>query len=85
MEERHRHRFEVGVAPPPAPPTSRATGSAQHVPSAQVNPELKSHFEDRGFRFVGQDVEGERMEVTELDGTDTPPLSSGNNHLSAHL
>lgn len=34
----------------------------------QVNPELKSHFEEKGFRFVGQDVEGERMEVIELDG-----------------
>jgi len=36
----------------------------------QVNPELTSHFEEKGFRFVGQDVEGERMEVIELDGTD---------------
>lgn len=36
--------------------------------SVQVNPELKSHFEEKGFRFVGQDVEGERMEVIELDG-----------------
>lgn len=74
VEERHRHRFEVGVALLP----TRAIGSALHVPSAQVNPELKSHFEDLGFRFVGQDVEGERMEVTELDGTDRhvnpPPL-----------
>uniref|UniRef100_A0A672R4D6 CTP synthase n=1 Tax=Sinocyclocheilus grahami TaxID=75366 RepID=A0A672R4D6_SINGR len=34
---------------------------------AQVNPELKQHFEEKGFRFVGQDVEGERMEVIELD------------------
>lgn len=34
----------------------------------QVNPELKNHFEDKGFRFVGQDIEGERMEVIELDG-----------------
>lgn len=34
----------------------------------QVNPELKSHFEEKGFCFVGQDVEGERMEVIELDG-----------------
>lgn len=34
----------------------------------QVNPELKSHFEQKGFHFVGQDVEGERMEVIELDG-----------------
>lgn len=37
----------------------------------QVNPELKSHFEEKGFRFVGQDVEGERMEVIELDGMET--------------
>lgn len=37
--------------------------------STQVNPELKQHFEEKGFRFVGQDVEGERMEVIELDGT----------------
>lgn len=34
----------------------------------QVNPELKQHFEKKGFHFVGQDVEGERMEVIELDG-----------------
>lgn len=34
----------------------------------KVNPELKSHFEEKGFRFVGQDIEGERMEVIELDG-----------------
>lgn len=36
-----------------------------------MNPELKQHFEENGFRFVGQDVEGERMEVIELDGTQT--------------
>lgn len=34
----------------------------------QVNPDLTSHFEEKGFRFVGQDVEGERMEIIELDG-----------------
>lgn len=34
----------------------------------QVNPELKHNFEEKGFHFVGQDVEGERMEVIELDG-----------------
>lgn len=34
----------------------------------QVNPELKQHFEEKGFHFVGQDVEGERMEVIELEG-----------------
>lgn len=37
-------------------------------PHPQVNPELKGHFEEKGFHFVGQDVEGERMEVIELDG-----------------
>lgn len=40
----------------------------------QVNPELKSHFEEKGFRFVGQDVEGERMEVIELDGIENTTL-----------
>ncbi len=33
-----------------------------------MNPELKQHFEEKGFHFVGQDMEGERMEVIELDG-----------------
>lgn len=33
-----------------------------------MNPELKHHFEKNGFQFVGQDVEGERMEVIELEG-----------------
>lgn len=57
-----------------------------NVPSAQVNPELKSHFEDKGFRFVGQDTEGERMEVIELDGTERDVNQSSDNHdLSAHL
>ncbi|KAG7266740.1 hypothetical protein CRUP_022147 [Coryphaenoides rupestris] len=32
-----------------------------------VNPELKGHFEKKGFHFVGEDVDGERMEVIELD------------------
>ena len=35
---------------------------------SQVNPELKSAFEEKGMKFVGQDVEGERMEVVELEG-----------------
>uniref|UniRef100_A0AAQ4PKV7 CTP synthase n=1 Tax=Gasterosteus aculeatus aculeatus TaxID=481459 RepID=A0AAQ4PKV7_GASAC len=39
----------------------------RHRHRFEVNPELKSHFEEKGFRFVGQDVEGERMEVIELD------------------
>lgn len=34
----------------------------------QVNPEMKDDFEKNGLQFVGQDVEGERMEIIELDG-----------------
>uniref|UniRef100_A0A8C2JK03 CTP synthase n=1 Tax=Cyprinus carpio TaxID=7962 RepID=A0A8C2JK03_CYPCA len=41
----------------------------RHRHRFEVNPELTQHFEEKGFRFVGQDVEGERMEVIELDGT----------------
>ena len=38
-------------------------------PSAlQVNPDLKHHFEGKGLHFVGEDVDGERMEVIELEG-----------------
>uniref|UniRef100_A0A673ZB32 CTP synthase n=1 Tax=Salmo trutta TaxID=8032 RepID=A0A673ZB32_SALTR len=39
----------------------------RHRHRFEVNPELKEHFEGKGFHFVGQDVEGERMEVIELD------------------
>lgn len=39
----------------------------RHRHRFEVNPELKHHFEERGFHFVGQDIEGERMEVIELD------------------
>uniref|UniRef100_A0A672LNC8 CTP synthase n=1 Tax=Sinocyclocheilus grahami TaxID=75366 RepID=A0A672LNC8_SINGR len=39
----------------------------RHRHRFEVNPELKQHFEDRGFRFVGQDLEGERMEIIELE------------------
>uniref|UniRef100_A0A9J7Y0E9 CTP synthase n=2 Tax=Cyprinus carpio TaxID=7962 RepID=A0A9J7Y0E9_CYPCA len=39
----------------------------RHRHRFEVNPELTQHFEEKGFRFVGQDVEGERMEVIELD------------------
>uniref|UniRef100_A0A8C9TIR5 CTP synthase n=1 Tax=Scleropages formosus TaxID=113540 RepID=A0A8C9TIR5_SCLFO len=39
----------------------------RHRHRFEVNPELKQHFEEKGFRFVGQDMEGERMEVIELD------------------
>uniref|UniRef100_A0A8C1DTH9 CTP synthase n=1 Tax=Cyprinus carpio carpio TaxID=630221 RepID=A0A8C1DTH9_CYPCA len=38
----------------------------RHRHRFEVNPELKQHFEEKGFHFVGQDVEGERMEVIEL-------------------
>ncbi|TKS82349.1 CTP synthase 1 [Collichthys lucidus] len=39
----------------------------RHRHRFEVNPELKDHFEKKGLRFVGQDVEGERMEIIELD------------------
>ncbi|XP_075962839.1 CTP synthase 1-like isoform X3 [Anarhichas minor] len=39
----------------------------RHRHRFEVNPELKHHFEKKGLRFVGQDVEGERMEVIELE------------------
>uniref|UniRef100_A0A674D7Z3 CTP synthase n=1 Tax=Salmo trutta TaxID=8032 RepID=A0A674D7Z3_SALTR len=50
----------------------RLYGDAEYVDERhrhrfEVNPELKDHFEGKGFHFVGQDVEGERMEVIELD------------------
>lgn len=34
----------------------------------QVNPVLKKCLEEQGLKFVGQDVEGERMEILELEG-----------------
>ncbi|KAM9724430.1 CTP synthase 1b [Menidia menidia] len=39
----------------------------RHRHRFEVNPELKHHFEAKGLHFVGQDVEGERMEVIELE------------------
>ncbi|XP_041649419.1 CTP synthase 1-like [Cheilinus undulatus] len=39
----------------------------RHRHRFEVNPELKHHFEKKGLHFVGQDVEGERMEVIELE------------------
>uniref|UniRef100_A0A671WJW4 CTP synthase n=1 Tax=Sparus aurata TaxID=8175 RepID=A0A671WJW4_SPAAU len=39
----------------------------RHRHRFEVNPELKHHFENKGLQFVGQDVEGERMEVIELE------------------
>uniref|UniRef100_A0A672FEZ8 CTP synthase n=1 Tax=Salarias fasciatus TaxID=181472 RepID=A0A672FEZ8_SALFA len=46
-------------------------GDVEHVDERhrhrfEVNPELKHHFAKEGLHFVGQDVEGERMEVIEL-------------------
>ncbi|XP_058504344.1 CTP synthase 1-like [Solea solea] len=40
----------------------------RHRHRFEVNPELTHHFESKGLHFVGQDVEGERMEVVELEG-----------------
>ncbi|XP_072249980.1 CTP synthase 1-like [Leuresthes tenuis] len=39
----------------------------RHRHRFEVNPELTHHFERKGLQFVGQDVEGERMEVIEMD------------------
>lgn len=40
----------------------------RHRHRFEVNPEMKDDFEKNGLQFVGQDVEGERMEIIELDG-----------------
>uniref|UniRef100_A0A665T654 CTP synthase n=1 Tax=Echeneis naucrates TaxID=173247 RepID=A0A665T654_ECHNA len=40
----------------------------RHRHRFEVNPELKHHFEAKGLKFVGQDEEGERMEIIELEG-----------------
>ncbi|RLV90412.1 hypothetical protein DV515_00014455, partial [Chloebia gouldiae] len=39
----------------------------RHRHRFEVNPELKKCFEEQGLKFVGQDEEGERMEVVELE------------------
>ncbi|KAM9532322.1 CTP synthase 1 isoform 1-T1 [Guaruba guarouba] len=39
----------------------------RHRHRFEVNPELKECFEEQGLKFVGQDEEGERMEVIELE------------------
>ncbi|XP_017270765.1 CTP synthase 1 [Kryptolebias marmoratus] len=38
----------------------------RHRHRFEVNPELKHHLEKKGLHFVGEDVEGERMEVIEI-------------------
>ncbi|KAG8451225.1 hypothetical protein GDO86_003457 [Hymenochirus boettgeri] len=39
----------------------------RHRHRYEVNPELKGELEVHGLKFVGQDTEGERMEVVELE------------------
>jgi len=39
----------------------------RHRHRYEVNPAMTQFFEDNGFRFVGQDIDGERMEIVELD------------------
>ncbi|XP_030359862.1 CTP synthase 1 isoform X1 [Strigops habroptila] len=70
LEERHRHRFEVKMLLE----ILSFSVSSRHERSRaffllvfQVNPELKKCFEEQGLKFVGQDEEGERMEVIELE------------------
>ena len=33
----------------------------------EVNPDLVSKFEEKGFKFVGQDEDAQRMEIFELE------------------
>ena len=35
---------------------------------AKVNPKYISQIEEKGMKFVGRDVEGERMEIMEIKG-----------------
>lgn len=71
LEERHRHRFEVRlllwVLGSPVQPRHKR-GWVLLLLVLQVNPELKKSFEEQGLKFVGQDEEGERMEIVELEG-----------------
>uniref|UniRef100_A0A6I8T052 CTP synthase n=1 Tax=Xenopus tropicalis TaxID=8364 RepID=A0A6I8T052_XENTR len=39
----------------------------RHRHRYEVNPELRRELETRGLKFVGQDTEGERMEIVELE------------------
>ncbi|XP_077153695.1 CTP synthase 1 isoform X2 [Ranitomeya variabilis] len=39
----------------------------RHRHRYEVNPELRRELESRGLAFVGQDTEGERMEIVELE------------------
>uniref|UniRef100_Q5XHA8-2 Isoform 2 of CTP synthase 1-A n=1 Tax=Xenopus laevis TaxID=8355 RepID=Q5XHA8-2 len=39
----------------------------RHRHRYEVNPELRRELEVRGLKFVGQDTEGERMEIVELE------------------
>eukprot|EP00039_Didymoeca_costata_P011985 m.171219 g.171219 ORF g.171219 m.171219 type:complete len:635 (-) comp15348_c1_seq5:2102-4006(-) len=40
----------------------------RHRHRYEVNPKLISQFEEKGMKFVGRDVEGNRMEILELEG-----------------
>ena len=40
----------------------------RHRHRYEVNPSLVHLFEEKGFRFCAQDVEGVRMEAIELEG-----------------
>eukprot|EP00069_Balaena_mysticetus_P007407 bmy_19253T0 len=41
----------------------------RHRHRFEVNPVLKKCLEEQGLKFVGQDVEGERMEIVELEAS----------------
>jgi len=46
---------------------SKETVSERHRHRYEVNPEFVKQISEKGLRFVGEDVEGERMEIVELD------------------
>ncbi len=53
--------------------TGKLYGNVEYVEERhrhryEVNPTLVKQFEEKGLAFVGQDVDGERMEILELQG-----------------
>jgi len=47
---------------------SKAEVSERHRHRYEVNPEHVKEISSKGLKFVGEDVDGERMEIIELEG-----------------
>ena len=43
-----------------------------------MNPSFVEQFEERGLKFVGTDVDGQRMEIIELQGSICYSVSDSN-------